>query len=146
MDQRIIPGHRADNWTLGMSETDIRAAFNYKPKRQRTCLKYEQVDFFLGKEQELVVMHLHSDYDGTFRGIGVGSTLADVQAQLGRPYFDLGGVFCVEGFPGISFMLSPRKMSHFYGLEDEEPEDLENLYGYALKDLRIERLVISREG
>ncbi|SFF56978.1 hypothetical protein SAMN05518865_101608 [Duganella sp. CF458] len=142
MDQRIIPGLRADNWTLGMSEDDIRAAFDYTPTRQRTCLKYEQVDFFLGKGQELLFMHLHGDYDGTFRGIGIGSTLADVQTKLGRPYFSEDGVFSVEGFPGISFLLSPRKMSNFYGLDDE-PGDPENLYGYALKDLTIERLVIS---
>lgn len=143
MDQRIIPGQRADTWTLGMSEADIRASFDYKPKRERTCLKYKQVNFILGKQQELLFMHLHSDYDGTFRGIGIGSSLADVQAELGRPHFSWDGAFCVDGFPGISFMLSSRKNSRFYGLEDEEPEDREHLYGYALKDLIIDRIVIS---
>ncbi|HEY0585287.1 MAG TPA: hypothetical protein VGD52_04070 [Pseudoduganella sp.] len=78
-----------------MAEDEVRATFDYKPKRHsvnRNCLRFTNIDFYFGMQRQLISIAVHSGYDGNFQGIGVGSSLADVQAQIGRPFF------CAENF------------------------------------------------
>jgi hypothetical protein len=107
-DDSIVPGERIGPFCLGTSEVEIlahvgAASVSREQRGELQILHSGSLSFWFDKGV-LTQVGAHSDYGGsTARGIGIGSTLAEL-AVVGNVGLDLDdGVLLLDEVEGICF-------------------------------------------
>ncbi len=114
----IIPGQEIGGYRLNWSFRDLEKNIpqkTYKIEKHKHCwvIHYNNFSFWLNnKNGKITQIGVYGSYSGTFKGIGIGSTLEDVKLKIGAWKEDLD-VYVIPKYKGISFELA----------DNEEPEE-----------------------
>lgn len=110
LDGEIIPGKRIGIFELGWSYEELKAHLveecTVEDRENSVVLIAYCIKFWVNKESNSVTqISVFGDFKGKFMSkIGIGSTLADVQAYIGTWQEKLD-VYILPQYPGICFEL-----------------------------------------
>ena len=107
----ILPGQSIDEarigWTLQQVKDYLahrkKAFLSSSPDPETVCITTSDMMFTLDKKKDYVHrISVYEDFQGRFRGVGLGYTVQDVLNITGEIKDD-GGVYVIPGLPGICF-------------------------------------------
>lgn len=131
----IIPGQEISgyrlNWTFNELKKNLKR--DYKIEKHKYCwiIHSENFSFWLNKDNEKIIqIGVYSNYSGTFKGIGIGSTLEDVKLKIGE-WQESIDVYEIPNYKGISFELADNVIEEEW-IEEKMP--INAIYVYNPKD------------
>lgn len=145
MGDRITPGQSLERWKIGMTREEVKATFEGKPRSNGEGWQYGDFNFRFDAAG-LYSIDARGSYTGTYKGVGVGSTMADVLAAFGSPYRDPEhDRILVDSEPLLFFALPPAKMTTLFEVGVSHLEDFDHVKGLGLKALVVKRIGVMRE-
>jgi len=108
----IIPAKTIDQYHLGWSLAQIMSSLKnkelvqYREEEDTIFISYKYFKFWVSKEKDKVIqIGAYKGFKGNYNGIGIGSTLADIQQKFGSWGEDLY-VYVIPKIDGLCFELA----------------------------------------